>query len=260
MPKSKGTSMQKWDAKFAQYAKDAQESVKNIGGGGTSIRFRPGSIEVAGATVPDNRLNCIIIGSVAFNGWNRDKFDPDNPQTPDCYAFGILGQEKEMAPHEDSPEAQADSCGECDKNQFGSAETGRGKACGNNVRLGVLLATDCEDADGVAHAEMAVAKISPTNLKRYKGYVNAVTDEHHRPLWAVVTELRAVSDPRTQIAVEMRIVETIDDPEILDALEARYQKATDALTQPFPPRTERPAAKPPVRNAKFAGTKTGGRR
>ncbi len=249
----KQTAIVAWDKKFAAYAKEAQETVKGIGGGGTSVRFRPGAIEVSGATVPNNKLECVIVGSCAFNAWYKDKYDSDNPQPPDCYAFAAVADEN-MAPHEKAEEPQAERCEGCPQNEWGTADVGRGKACGNNIRLGLLLAKDCEDGAAVSTAELATAKVSPTNLKAWKGYVDAVAEEHGRPTWAVVTQISSQSDPKTQIRLEFSMVSLIEDDEILAALEKRYLKVQEALQTPFPPRTEKPVPKARAgSSSKFAG-------
>ena len=252
-------SLVKWDEKFAAYARKAQESVKNIGGGGRSVSFRAGVIEVAGATVPGNKLECIIIGAVAFNGWYKDAYDSSNPQPPDCYAFGVLGKEENMAPHEKAEEPQNADCASCEKNQYGSAETRRGKACGNNIRMGLLLAKDCEDGTSTKAAEMATAKVSPTNLKAYRGYVDSVADEHGRPPWAVITQIQSLADSKTQIRLEFSMLDLITDAEIIEALEARANSSVEPLIVPFPPRAEKPTPRAaPPRNAKFRGPVTRG--
>jgi hypothetical protein len=253
------TSLVRWLEKFAGYAKTEKQQVAAIAGGGPTVKFGPGSIVVAGGQVPGAKLECIVVASCAFNAWYGGRpYDPDDPQPPECYAFAEVAG-PDMAPHKDCQDKQSDTCAECPRNQFGTATTGRGKDCGNNVRLALALSKDIESAEDVAGLELALAKVSPTNLKAWKGYVNAVADapDGGRPTWALVTEIQSkpVTTGRAGHALEFRKVETVDDPAILDALEARHLKAQDTLQQPFGPPTERVKKPAAGQSRKFAATK-----
>lgn len=252
MASKKTTAIVPWDQKFAKYAKEQKEQVKNIGSGGVGVKFGRGSITVGGSTVPGGKLECVILGSCALNAWYDADYDPNDVQPPDCYAFSIVSDDPEMAPHEQATNKQSDLCADCEKNVFGSAKTGRGKACGNNIRLGLVTAKDAEDANAISTAELATAKVSPTNLKNFAGYLKAIEEEHGRPLWAVVTEISSHDDPKTQIRLEFKLVELIEDNDVLEALEKRFLKIQDVLQTPYAAPTERP--KPVARGKqKFAG-------
>jgi hypothetical protein len=250
--KAASTAMTVWEKKFGGYAKESAEQVKNVGGG-VGVKFRRGSIEVGGLPVKDGALECIVVGSCALNTWYAEAYDPENAQPPDCYAFALIQGDSDMAPHADAADKQSEQCADCPQNQFGTATIGRGKACGNNVRLGLILSADVESGDDVKSAEMATAKVSPTNVKHWASYVKQLKDEHGRPPWAVVTEITSHDDAKTQIRLEFKLVELIDDPGVLDALEARYQKVQDVLQQPFGPPVERVVAKPGKKPAAAVG-------
>jgi hypothetical protein len=259
---SKTTALVPWTEKFSKYATQAKEQVAKIGAGGVGVKFGRGSISVGGVTVPGGKMECIILGSCALNAWYEADYDPNDAQPPDCYAFAVISDDPDMAPSDDVPNKQSDKCADCEKNQFGTAKTGRGKACGNNIRLGLILAKDAEDAASISSAELATAKISPTNLKNYAGYVKAMEEEHGRPLWAVATEISSHDDPKTQIRVEFKLLSLIEDDEILTALEKRFLRIQDVLQTPFSAAAVKPAKKPAARGGsqKFAGNKSVGRR
>lgn len=253
--KSAGTAIVKWDEKFSKYAKEAKEQLKNIGAGGVSVKFGRGTIEVAGASMLGGKLECVIVGSCALNAWYAEAFDADNPAPPDCYAFSVINDDPDMKPHEQAAQPQSDLCSTCTKNEYGTALVGKGKACGNNIRLGILTGKDVEDAATISTAELAIAKVSPTNLKNYKGYVEAIEQAHGRPTWAVITEITSHNDNKTQIRLEFKFVELIEDDEVLEALEKRFLNIQDQLQTPFAAATERPAKKAVAKKgtAKFAG-------
>lgn len=254
---AKSTSIVKWDEKFAKYAKESKEQVKNIGVGGVSIKFGRGRISIGENEIKGGKLECVILGHCALNRWNSQPYDADNPQPPDCYAFALVNDDPEMAPHPSAPHKQAEKCADCEKNQFGTALVGRGKACGNTIRLGILTSKDAEDAEGISTAELATAGISPTNLTHFKKYLDAVSEEHGRPLWAVVTEISSHDDPKTQIRLEFKLVSLIEDDDILNALEKRFLKVQDSLQKPFSAPTERTNGKKPAAggNKRFAAKK-----
>jgi hypothetical protein len=232
--KTETKALTKWDEKFAKYAAESQEQVKGLTGGGPQVKFRAGSIEVAGGTVPNNRLECVVMATGLLNAWYKDEYDPDNPVPPDCYALAEKDKNS-MKPHPDSPMPQCSSCSECAKNEFGSAPRGRGKACGNKVRLALLLASDLDDAAAASAAEFAMATCSPTNVKAWAGYVSAIADEHGRPPWAVVTAVSSHPDSKTQIRLEFKLASLIEDDELLEVLEKRLGKAQEFTLQPFAP-------------------------
>ena len=255
----KTTALVPWNEKFAKYAKAAKEQIKNIGVGGVGIKFGRNSITVGGVAVPGGKMECVILGSCALNAFYEEAYDPDSPTPPACYAFSVVSDDPDMAPHEQVPDKQSVLCTDCPKNQFGTASVGRGKACGNKIKLGILVAADIEEAVGISTAELGTALVSPTNLKNYAGYVKAVAEEHGRPLWAVVTEISSHDDPKTQIRLEFKLVELIENDDILEALEKRadQDKLQEVLQQPFTAATERPAK--PARgsaNKKFAAKPT----
>ena len=252
----KTTAIVPWDKRFAPYAKKAQEQVAKVGGG-VAVKFGRNKITVGGVDIPGGKLECVILDSCAVNIWYTKDYDKDDVQPPDCYAFADSVGDSEMAPHADATNKQCELCADCEKNQFGSAKTGRGKACGNTVRLGLLTVKDVEDPDDVVAAEMATAKVSPTNVKRWAGYVKMLGELEGgpRPPWGVITEITSLDDPDTQIRLEFKLVELIDDPAILDALEKRLPKVQEELQRPYAPPTEKAAKKPAAtagRSKKFA--------
>lgn len=258
----KSTALVPWTEKFKGYAKETKEQVKNIGVGGIGVKFGRGKIHIGDAEVKGGRLECVIIGSCALNRWNEQAFDASNPLPPDCYAFSIISDDPEMQPHAAAPEKQSVMCADCEKNQFGTARVGKGKACGNTIRLGIITAKDAEDAAGITSAELATAGVSPTNLTHYKKYTDLLEEEYGRPPWAVVTEISSHDDPKTQIRLEFKMVDLIDDDEILQALEKRFLKVQETLQRPFSV-ADKSAKKPAVKaggNKKFAAKKQVGKR
>lgn len=241
-----GNSLVRWEEKFQKFAAAGVEKEKNLGGG-ASLKFSPGAITYNGANMPGGRLNVIIMESAFLNAWYKSTYNQDNPTSPECFALAL--DDSELAPHEKSTDPQSDTCANCEQNAWGSAAMGRGKACGNKRRLAILAASDCEDGEGTAAAEMITATLSPTTLKAWAGYVRAVADQHSRPTWAVVTEISNVLDPgqTPSFHIEFALVDLITDEDVLVALEKRLAAAQELVLRPFEP-TPEPISKPPQKN------------
>jgi hypothetical protein len=252
---SSTTTLALWQEKFMASAKAGAEQLKNIGGGGTGIKFGHGTIQVGDAVKKDGKIEVIIVGYTGHNRWFKGKYDPSETTPPDCYAFSAILGDEAMAPHPAASDKQSTLCIDCPKNAWGSADTGRGKACANTVRLGCLLASDIDEAKDVAGAELATAGVSPTNLAKFKSYVNeladrAASDGGPRPTWGVITQIQSFHDDKTQIRLEFTLVSDIEDAAILEALEKRLNKVQDTLQQPYQATAEKVKA---GARKKFAG-------
>jgi hypothetical protein len=264
-----GTAMVAWQERFAKEAKEGVKQLATLGAVGASVKFGRGSISVGGVTVAGGKLECVILGNCALNALYLTEYDADNPTSPDCYGFALtpLGRNNEdmndppFRPHELVKDKQSDTCASCEHKQWGTAKRGKGKLCGGNVRLALVVAKDVlDDADEVAAAEIAVGKVSTTNQDAWGEYVKMVADIHGRPIWAVVTEISSYDDPKTQIRLEFKLADLINDPIVLEALSKRATpKVQEILQTPFPVFNEDEAVKKSVKKpaakntSKFAG-------
>ena len=257
--KTSSKALVPWTEKFAKYAKAAKEQTAKVVAGGVGVKFGHGTITVGGAQIPGGKFNCIVLGVCAFNAWYRGKYDPNNIEIPDCYAFAAEMGDEDMAPRPEAEDRQSETCATCEKNELGTAENGRGKACGNNLRVALITAKDAEDGESTAAAELATAKFSPTNVKHWKAYVDMLADDEGLPPWAVITEISAHHDDKTQIRLEFKLVEKIEDDDVLTELEKRaepekMQKLLQvAFTKPI---AQTAKGKTAIgKSAKFAGKK-----
>ena len=128
-------------------------------------------------------LNCIILADVHDYSWYDRPYDPDIQSPPACFAIGKAPDD--MAPHEDSPKKQHESCYDCPKNQFASAPNGKGKACRNGRRLLVASLTDNRANFG----DLAIVNMSPTALKGFSKYMKNISTVKRLPIWSVITNL-----------------------------------------------------------------------
>lgn len=126
-------------------------------------------------------LDVVILASVADNAWYDRKYDPSSGEVSPPACFSIGGKE----PHSDSPKPQHDDCASCPKNQYESAENGKGKACRNGRRLLVASVKDGK----VNLANLAIINVAPTTLKAISKYIKSVNIIKGLPCWAVVTRV-----------------------------------------------------------------------
>jgi len=143
----------------------------------SSISFRSGVLQYNGTPLPGNKLDAIIIASTHANSYYEGKFDPDNVASPVCFSYN--DNVAEMVPHPASSKPQADSCAVCPHNQFGSADNGRGKMCKNSRHLALIPSgTEAQD---IAVAEVAVARLPVTSGKGFATYVQKLAALYSRP-------------------------------------------------------------------------------
>lgn len=227
---AKTKALAKYDAELAKYAQAQREAEKTTGG--NFISFRGGRLSYKGAEIPGGKMNCIVVHSIHENDFFTEGYDPDNPTSPACYAFGET--EEGMAPHEDSSEPQNDVCETCEQNQWPDADAKargeRGKPCKNIRRLALVTESDMEDIES---AEIAYAKIPVTSVKGWSGYVRQISDTLNKPSFAVVTEISVVPDNKSQFKVQFDLVQEIDD-EVIPALLQLRERIEKEIAFPYP--------------------------
>jgi hypothetical protein len=228
--KKPGTAVAKWDEALAARAQAAKKTEESVGTG-SFLSTKGGILAYMGNPVPGNKLNVIILDAIMENQFYEGDYDPNNPQSPVCYAFGR--DEDEIAPHEKVEAPQADQCKGCPNNEWGSAEKGRGKACKNIRRLG-MITEDMLDggAEAIEDAETAFMKLPVTSVKAWAGYVNQLAATNKPPL-AFVTEISVVPDANSQFKVQFKVIEEIDDGELLGALLHKADVVEELIAFPY---------------------------
>lgn len=198
-----------------------------------------------GTTTP-GPLELVIVDFVAANKFYEGAYDPNSISPPSCFA--IATNPLKMVPSNNSPDKQADTCGECPNNQFGSA--GNGKACKNSRVLAVLP----PDAD--AETPIWTLTVSPTALKAFDGYVQSLARMQAIPV-AMVTD---VSFDPTKTYASLRF----SNPQPNEALETHFGRQEEARTMLMAepdvssftaaaPASARGAARAPARRPAVAG-------
>jgi hypothetical protein len=133
----------------------------------------------------------IVLDFQYYNVMYEGSFVRGQPNRAICFANGAI--DRTMAPSDAAPEKQADACGVCPMNQFGSA--GAGKACKNRILVALLPPDATEDT------EPNVLSIPPTALKHFQKYMRTLTKVAKMNSIEVVT--RVGFNPNSQYAEPM---------------------------------------------------------
>lgn len=122
-------------------------------------------------TLPDgsksDTIDVVIVDFMAVNAYYEGSYDPKNIVPPTCFAIGQVPTT--LAPSNNAPVKQSDTCSGCPMNQFGSS--GDGKACKNQRRLALLPPDADEDTP------LWILDVSPTGLKSFDGYVRTAASK-----------------------------------------------------------------------------------
>lgn len=170
-----------------------------------------------GDAVPD-RIQCIVVDFVAANTYYPSGYTSSGDNDPAaCFSRSL--EPAGMTPGANAPQPQAGSCASCPQNQYGTAPTGKGKACTNNRLLAVLPL----DAD--ASSPLWLIRVAPTAINDFDAYVNRVGRQYSLPVRGVVTEISY--DPAVDY-VKLRFNDV--EPATKDMLLLAHSRKAEALT------------------------------
>lgn len=268
---SQSTELTTRKAKLAEFAAQAA-AVEQSSMTGSFFSLRGGILSFDGAPVPGNKMCVVILDHIIENTYFPDAFDQDVVVPPKCYAFGL--EEQTLAPHElvvQNGLAQVDvaagkKCSDCRHNMFGSAETGKGKACTNRRRLAIIPAGTMQN-DKVTYfskpeqfqSSLAFLKLPTTSIKDFSVYVKQLAGTLGVPPFGVYTQVSVVPDAKSQFKVQFQALQPISD-ELIDLMFTRRDEARAAIMSPYPIYSEEQAARPVQKNDTAGKKKKKGRK
>ena len=234
-----------WRAELSQYAAKTvkmEESMQT----GNRISTRGGRLSYHDTPLKNNEMTVIVLAALIENVYYPGKFDPDKPASPICFAFSTDGEE--MAPHEKAHEPQNGTCAGCPHDEWGSSDTGKGKACKNGRRIAVMAMEDVS-VDAIDHGEIAQLNIPVMSVRGYSAYVKDLAMSAGLPAFAWQTRIWLEADPKSQFRVCFQAVDKKPIPEkFYPAILRRVKEAEKLIDQPyvFVEQTEAPAKKKPA--------------
>lgn len=185
-------------------------------------------------------LDVVVLDYRYRNQYFASAYNPNNMQPCECFAIGYEENDL-LVPSELSPEVQAVACAECDKNQWGSSPSGKGKACSNQLMLAVMLPDTAESAD------IMVVKASPTSLKSVKTHLLRSTELFGHPI-NCITRL-TVDTSRGWATIKAEIIGRNNAPE----QHVQYLDTAGQVLEAPPVSPSQATAKDPTHNLKGSG-------
>lgn len=244
-------------------AEDAARYTKQerVSGGGQAISLRGGILRVGDYVMPGNQIACVIVDSVLENTYYAARYNPEAVTPPTCYAVGR--DLADMAP--DMPQhphfkPQSEQCSGCPMAEYGTSDTGKGKACGNKRRIALLPAgmyspvknsrdfeLDLfEGPEHYAFTDLLTLKLPVTSVRNYGEYVQQIGSQHQRPPYAVFTRVFVEPDPKSQFKVHFELIDLAPRP-LWQVLRDRSTAAGPALMRGYEPPTDDGAPKSGLR-------------
>lgn len=265
--KTTGTDVIDWEKEMEAQAAIAAETQRSTGGGGGKfISTAAGVLSFDGVPMPGNRMVVLVLGDINENSYYDGPYDPSTPASPVCFAFNK--HEDEMEPHiavDNDPyfTRQNEVCQGCPQNEWGSASTGKGKACKNVARLALIPAGTfsekgsgrsksvefdgiLDDEEHYSTAEVAYHKIPVMSVKNWSSYVKQVAADLKRPPHGVFTEVWLEPDPKSQYRVMFEAVDKVPN-ELLKIAMERHAKVQSELDFPYSPPSEKEEASQPAK-------------
>jgi hypothetical protein len=176
----KKNAVMKWDEQMEKDAQIATKMEEGVGGG-NFFSTKSGTLSWMDNPMPNNEIVVVVIDSILENVYYEGRYDPDNPGAPVCYAFGR--DAKEMVPHDNCFEAGtavSKTCDACENNKFGTADTGKGKACKNDINKDgdIEFITDPKHYE---NEQEGFLKVPVMSVKGFAGFVKRVSASLKRP-------------------------------------------------------------------------------
>jgi hypothetical protein len=260
-----GTQVANYDEELARLAQQ-YASAEASAGGLQWFTVKGGVLTFAGSPIPGNAVAVIIADMVMENSFYEGIYDADNPQPPTCFSFSR--EEKTMEPHPQVVEAgnaQHGSCRGCEFNEFGSADTGKGKACKNTRRLALLPCGTLDDRgklilpddprEYLERADFGFYRPPVTSVRGLSNYVTKINNVFHLPPFGVYTKMSVLPDAHNQFSVVFEPLDKVPR-DLLPVVMARNVEAAKVIELPYPlPSTEEPEPKKPEPKKPARGAK-----
>lgn len=249
MSVEEGNAVVNWTEKIGQIAKVVAAAEVSTG---KFISFKSGQMSYNDVPVPNNSLECVVIGYAHERVYYTEAFNPNVVASPACFAFGkprADGTIPPLVPHPDSEERQHETCEGCEMDAWGSDPGGgRGKACKEIRRLAVLPLDALKDPSKIQAYTEAYVRIPVMSVPKWSSYVHLVAANQTAP-FAVVTRMYLTPDARSQFKVNFELVAKITDNEILGALYAKHQLVQSTIDFPYAKASEQAPQAAPARPA-----------
>lgn len=224
-------------AEFGSIVNEESAIAQAATGGWPFISTANGTFSHPSAGDIGPEVELIVLAAVRANYYYAGRYDPSQQNPVTCYAVTAdFANLSKMAPPPELPSRIADQCLGCEKNEFGSDDRGRGKACRNYFVLACLSGGVGDmDADRLDKAEGSRLRIPPTSLAQFAQFSARMNKMFpNRPLFAFRTRFVIEKDAKVQFRVLPEVIEPITDDDILRTLVVRRAEGREQLLTPPP--------------------------
>ncbi len=220
----------------------------------SSINTAGGLLQYNGAPIQDNTLDMVVLTAIAANVYYEGVFDASNPAPPTCYAFNF--DEDELCPTDEVEERQdaisqppTTGCAKCWANQWNSADTGRGKACKNSVKLALVPSDAVETAAALDESEVITLNVPVTSVKGWVNHQRDVSQRYALPTWGVHTNVSVTPNPKGGFMLMFGTAEAGKvalDAELMAAMKRKIAVGEEAVQQAYQARSDDDAKQPTI--------------
>lgn len=185
-------SMKEIEKMYAMESRASAEAAP-IAGGVPVISTKGEQFQIGENLLPDE-IEVIVVAEGLINAYYDSPYEEGGEnRSPACFAVALAekGVDSKITSHESSPNRQGGKefkCQGCEMNKFGTAERGKGKACGNRRRLAVVFADDPALKAGEGDLTWGFLNLPPTSLGDWGKFVTGLDKVEHRPPHGVVTK------------------------------------------------------------------------
>lgn len=162
----------------AEMALAAQEMKDNLVVSTNRISNRGKQFTLPDGTVAGPTLEIVILGYIRANALFPSTYDPNSPEAPICFAFAKPGDN--LAPSSAVEKPESEVCSDCPNDEFGSALTGKGKACKNEYQVAVLVPSH-------SMTEVMTLAISATGMKGFDSSLGGAMKAFGHTAQAILT-------------------------------------------------------------------------
>jgi hypothetical protein len=259
-PKPTGTEVVSYKDRLAALVAQTQKAEAPQGG---YISLKGGRMTVGETRFPNDMIRAIVVEYRKDNEFYNKAYDPTSKgAAPVCAAIvrphEVLSPWRRPRDGEDLTSVTVDAatglvtdasepqvgpgegCDSCGMLEWGSVKvipgkSGKGKACRESRRLHLFAADQCTTPEDAARAPFLTLIPPPTSLDNFKRFANEATTVLKMPVFGVVVDISVEPHDAYQFMVHYKIVETIKDEGILNALLTRHESLSKkVITQAKP--------------------------
>ena len=226
MEKGASTALVHWKDRMLAVKQQVADAEKPQGG---FISFKGGRMSYGDEILPGDKINAIIIDYRFENDLYKSKYVAGVVRSPDCYAIALPGEI--LGPvAENCDDPQSSTCDGCPMNEWGSmklidpASDSKGKACKTSRRIMILAADDCGSVEKIAKAQVVTLIPPATSVDNFQGCMNQISKVLDTAMFGAVVEISVKPHPKFLFQVHFKVLQQIQNEEVLEALLARHEK------------------------------------